>query len=126
MQHFYKDDGMNIFRLPVGWQYLTNNVVGGDLDSTNFGKYDELMQSCLDLGAKVRNSSPMHISAIWTSVVEWLEEQAANQVLISVLLMSTTMPGGTGRSSAKEAQRMIVSTALIISMFTITTYTDLP
>lgn len=56
MQHFYKNDNMNIFRLPVGWQYLTNNVVGGDLDSTNFGKYDELMQSCLDLGAKVRNS----------------------------------------------------------------------
>lgn len=54
MQHFKKDDGMNIFRLPVGWQYLTNNVVGGDLDSTNFGKYDELMQSCLDLGVKVR------------------------------------------------------------------------
>ncbi|KAG6358511.1 hypothetical protein INS49_014395 [Diaporthe citri] len=52
MQHFYKNDNMNIFRLPVGWQYLTNNVVGGDLDSTNFGKYDGLMQSCLDLGAK--------------------------------------------------------------------------
>lgn len=48
---------MNIFRLPVGWQYLTNNVVGGDLDSTNFGKYDELMQSCLDLGVKVRGST---------------------------------------------------------------------
>lgn len=56
MQHFYKDDNMNIFRLPVGWQYLTNNVVGGDLDSTNFGKYDELMQSCLDTGAKVRDT----------------------------------------------------------------------
>lgn len=55
MQHFYNDDGMNIFRMPVGWQYLTNNVVGGDLDATNFGKYDELMQSCLDLGAKVRD-----------------------------------------------------------------------
>lgn len=57
MQHFYNDDGMNIFRMPVGWQYLTNNVVGGDLDATNFGKYDELMQSCLDLGAKVRDST---------------------------------------------------------------------
>ncbi|KAK7702620.1 hypothetical protein SLS64_009583 [Diaporthe eres] len=60
MQHFYKNDNMNIFRLPVGWQYLTNNVVGGDLDSTNFGKYDELMQSCLDLGAK--------FAALWTSL----------------------------------------------------------
>lgn len=55
MQHFKKDDGMNIFRLPVGWQYLTNNVIGGDLDSTNFGKYDALMQDCLDLGVKVRD-----------------------------------------------------------------------
>ncbi|KAJ0116583.1 hypothetical protein J7T55_009733 [Diaporthe amygdali] len=52
MQHFYKNDNMNIFRMSVGWQYLTNNVQGGDLDSTNFGKYDELMQSCLDSGAK--------------------------------------------------------------------------
>lgn len=61
MQHFYKDDNMNIFRLPVGWQYLTNNVVGGDLDATNFGKYDELMQSCLDLGAKVRDFMIIHL-----------------------------------------------------------------
>ncbi|KAK1759807.1 hypothetical protein QBC47DRAFT_357637 [Echria macrotheca] len=51
MQHFVKDDGMNIFRLPVGWQYLVNNKVGGTLDSNNFQKYDQLVQSCLKTGA---------------------------------------------------------------------------
>lgn len=105
MQHFYKDDNMNIFRLPVGWQYLTNNVVGGDLDATNFGKYDELMQSCLDLGAKVRAS--MIIPLVQRDFK--LRERLANQNLTSVLLISTTMPVGTGRSSAKAAQRTTVS-----------------
>lgn len=65
MQHFYKNDNMNIFRMSVGWQYLTNNVQGGDLDSTNFGKYDELMQSCLDTGAKVRDSILVLIPKTW-------------------------------------------------------------
>jgi hypothetical protein len=51
MQHFYNDDNLNIFRLPVGWQYLVNNELGGTLDSTNFGIYNGLMQSCLDTGA---------------------------------------------------------------------------
>ena len=51
MTHFTKDDGLNIFRLPVGWQYLVNNVKGGTLDETNFGKYDELVQACLKTGA---------------------------------------------------------------------------
>ena len=47
MQHFVTDDGLNTFRLPVGWQYLVNNNLGGTLDSTNFAAYDSLMQSCL-------------------------------------------------------------------------------
>lgn len=51
MNHFYKDDHMNIFRLPVGWQYLVNNNLGGTLDSTNIGNYDQLVQSCLSTGA---------------------------------------------------------------------------
>ena len=33
------------------WQFLVNNELGGKLDSTNFGQYDELMQACLDTGA---------------------------------------------------------------------------
>ncbi|KDQ55185.1 glycoside hydrolase family 5 protein, partial [Jaapia argillacea MUCL 33604] len=50
MAHFVSE-GFNIFRLPVGWQYLTNNVLGGTLDATNSGKYDQLVQACLATGA---------------------------------------------------------------------------
>jgi endoglucanase len=51
MSHFVKDDNLNIFRLPVGWQYLTANKLGGTLDSNNLAKYDQLVQSCLTTGA---------------------------------------------------------------------------
>ncbi|KAI9727971.1 MAG: hypothetical protein M1828_005376 [Chrysothrix sp. TS-e1954] len=52
MQHFVNDDGFNFFRLPVGWQYLVKNQVGGTLDAGFFGTYDKLVQSCLSTGAK--------------------------------------------------------------------------
>ena len=51
MNHFAKDDHLNIFRLPVGWQYLVNSNLGGTLDSNNLGKYDRLVQGCLGTGA---------------------------------------------------------------------------
>lgn len=51
MKHFVDDDGLNAFRLPVGWQYLVNDNVGGTLDSTNFDKYDALVKACLVTGA---------------------------------------------------------------------------
>ena len=51
IKHFVTDDGLNAFRLPVGWQYLVNNQLGGTLDSTNFGNYDKLVQGCLSSGA---------------------------------------------------------------------------
>jgi len=51
MQHFVSDWGMNAFRLPVSWQYLVNNQLGGPLSLTNFGKYDQLVQGCLGTGA---------------------------------------------------------------------------
>ncbi|KAF2214109.1 glycoside hydrolase family 5 protein [Cercospora zeae-maydis SCOH1-5] len=49
--HFIKDDGLNAFRLPVGWQFLVNNNLGGSLDATNFATYDKLVQGCLSAGA---------------------------------------------------------------------------
>lgn len=53
MQHFSAKDNLNTFRLTVGWQFLTNNVMGGALDATNFGQYNTLMSSCLAItGAK--------------------------------------------------------------------------
>ncbi|KAK3314301.1 cellulase [Apodospora peruviana] len=51
MTHFVEDDGMNIFRLPISWQFLVNNKLGGDLDVTNLAKYDKLVQACLATGA---------------------------------------------------------------------------
>ncbi|EPS38995.1 hypothetical protein H072_7244 [Dactylellina haptotyla CBS 200.50] len=51
MQHFVNNDKFNIFRLPAGWQFLLNNNLGGTLDSNNFGKYDRLVQGCLNTGA---------------------------------------------------------------------------
>jgi hypothetical protein len=69
MNHFVNDDGLNVFRLPVSWQFLTNNAATSTLDSTNLGaflhtslmnttpithqlgKYDELVQACLATGA---------------------------------------------------------------------------
>jgi endoglucanase len=42
MFHFVSQEKFNIFRLPVGWQYLTNNPNTGTaaLDPINSGKYD--------------------------------------------------------------------------------------
>lgn len=51
MNHFTKDTGMNVFRLPVGWQYLVNGVVGATLDAGNLDKYDQLLQGCLATGS---------------------------------------------------------------------------
>ncbi|KAI9566235.1 carbohydrate-binding module family 1 protein/Glycoside hydrolase family 5 protein [Boletus coccyginus] len=51
MTHFLNDDKFNVFRLPVGWQFLTNNVATGTLDQANFAKYDALVQACLATGA---------------------------------------------------------------------------
>lgn len=51
MSHFVSKTGHNIFRLPVGWQYLVNNVLGGTLNSSNIATYDLLVQGCLATGA---------------------------------------------------------------------------
>jgi endoglucanase len=51
MTHFFNNDNMNIFRLPVAWQYLVNNVLGGTLYAGNFAKYDNLVEGCLRTGA---------------------------------------------------------------------------
>lgn len=51
MDHFVRDDGLNVFRLPVGWQYLTNDEEDGTLSSATFPIYDQLVQACLATGA---------------------------------------------------------------------------
>ncbi|KAF4616423.1 hypothetical protein D9613_008470 [Agrocybe pediades] len=51
MRHFVKDDGMNIFRLPVSWQFLTGGLQTAKLNQTRFTEYDNLVQACLNTGA---------------------------------------------------------------------------
>lgn len=51
MAHFVAADGFNIFRLPVSWQYLVNNDLGGPLNPTNVSYYDQLVRGCLSTGA---------------------------------------------------------------------------
>lgn len=51
MKHFKYYDNLNVFRLPVAWQYLVNNNLGGTLDSGNAANYDLLVQGCLATGA---------------------------------------------------------------------------
>lgn len=51
MKHFVNDDKLNIFRLPIGWQYLVKNQLGGSLDAGVVAAYDELVQGCLATGA---------------------------------------------------------------------------
>lgn len=51
MQHFVKNDGLNIFRLPVSWQFLTFGHGGTKLNETSFDSYNELMTACFDTGA---------------------------------------------------------------------------
>ncbi|KAF2236668.1 glycoside hydrolase family 5 protein [Viridothelium virens] len=48
IDHFVSE-GLNAFRLPVGWQFLVNNNLGGTLDSNNLAQYDGLVQSCLSV-----------------------------------------------------------------------------
>lgn len=50
MQHFVKDDGLNAFRLPVGWQFLVDEP-GAPLNAGNMKQYDALVQACLATGS---------------------------------------------------------------------------
>lgn len=52
MQHWTSlSKPLNLFRLPVSWQFLANNQLGGDLDAGNVARYDKLVQACLGTGA---------------------------------------------------------------------------
>lgn len=51
MQHFTTVDKLNIYRLPVSWQFLVDFKLGGTLDPNAFGLYNDLMQGCLATGS---------------------------------------------------------------------------
>ena len=52
MKHFTADHKMNFYRLPVGWQFLVNNQLGGPLNTKNFEQYDDLVTACLTTGSR--------------------------------------------------------------------------
>lgn len=52
MKHFVNDDGLNTFRIPVGWQYLVDSV-GGTLNADHWSTFDAQIQGCLDAGAEM-------------------------------------------------------------------------
>ncbi|KAG9014304.1 hypothetical protein FRB90_005398 [Tulasnella sp. 427] len=47
---WFVSNGMNTFRLPIGWQYVTP-ALGGAFDATEWATYDKLVQSCLAVNA---------------------------------------------------------------------------
>ena len=46
MQHFVSL-GYNVFRLPVSWQFLVNDVLGDPINDANMAEYDALVQVCM-------------------------------------------------------------------------------
>jgi len=44
MEHFVSNDGLNVFRLPVCWQYLVGGKLGGTLDANALSIYDEYVR----------------------------------------------------------------------------------
>lgn len=68
MSHFVKDDKFNIFRLPVGWQYLVSSP-GGTLNSANLQKYDQLVQACLKTSSNTVCVIDIHNYARWNKQI---------------------------------------------------------
>ena len=66
MQNFVSNDKQNIFRLPVGWQYLVP-APGSPLIAANFANYDKLIRSCLATGAHC--IIDIHNYARWNGVI---------------------------------------------------------
>jgi endoglucanase len=59
--HFYNNDGFNVFRIPVSWQYLINsNTASSTLDNGHFANYDGLVTSCTQLGPGVKCIVDIH------------------------------------------------------------------
>lgn len=51
MEHFTRSHGLNVYRLPVSWQFLVDYKLGGKLGHNAVGLYNELVQGCLDTGS---------------------------------------------------------------------------
>lgn len=51
MSHYATTYKMNIFRLPVAWQYLTPSGPGSEFNAANLALYEKLVKGCLSTGA---------------------------------------------------------------------------
>ncbi|EHL00247.1 putative endoglucanase EG-II [Glarea lozoyensis 74030] len=71
MSHFVKDDHFNIFRLPVGWQYLTGSTLSSTstLNAGNLQKYDQLVQACLRSASTTVCVLDIHNYARWNKQI---------------------------------------------------------
>jgi len=112
MQHFVDNDGYNTFRLPVSWQFLTNDVLTATLDETNFAKYDDLVQACLATGANC--IIDIHNYARWNgevrpSVVTCLSNTDLRNRLSAKVDLATTYSqafGQTLRRNTRQTRRL--------------------
>ena len=95
MQHFVNNDGFNVFRLPVGWQFLTDGVLGGTIDEDNFVEYDALVQACLNTGASC--IIDIHNYARWNTKV--------GRMCVGFAFVCGSLKIHTGRSSDRVARR---------------------
>ena len=110
MQHFVNNDGFNVFRLPVGWQFLTDGVLGGTIDEDNFVEYDALVQACLNTGASciidihnyarwnggiIAQGGPTNdqFASIWTQLAA---KYGSNERIILYAFAPPSMYGGDG------------------------------
>lgn len=81
MSHFAKDDGLNIFRLPFGWQYAVADNLGGPLDPTFMSTYDGMVQACLATGASC--ILDVHNYARWNGQIVG-QSSVSNDALVSL------------------------------------------
>lgn len=95
MTHFVNDDNFNIFRLPVPWQFLVNNTLGGPLNPTNAASYDALVQACLATGASC--IIDIHNYARWNGGIIGHPGGPTNAQFVSVWTQLAAKYGYTNR-----------------------------
>jgi len=132
MTHFVKDDGFNMFRLPVGWQYLTNNAESGTLNSTTFGIYNTLVTDCLNLGAyciiDIHNYARFNgaivgqggpadsvLAALWSSIATQYKSQS--KVIFGIMNEPHDLPNVTTWATTVQASVTAIRNAGATSQY---------
>ena len=84
MSHFYNQDYYNVFRLPVGWQYLTYNQETSTLNETQFANYNMLVQACLDAGSDAYCEIDIHNYARWDGNIIGQSDSVSDDDFVSL------------------------------------------